>query len=114
MENFVTKLKKNLPKSGPTKKKCQHKQHPDHKKESIRLKRVNGQITGIIKMIEDRKYCPDILIQVRAAKAALQAVEQGILKTHLDSCVSEAIHNKDEKKAKEKISELIQLIERHK
>ncbi len=110
----MTKLKKNLSKSNLPKKECQHKLHPDHKKESVRLKRVNGQITGIIKMIEDRKYCPDVLIQVRAAKAALQAVEQSILKTHLDSCVSEAIHNKDENKAKEKISELIQLIERHK
>lgn len=114
MESFVTKLKKNLSKLSPTKKECQHKLHPDHKKESVRLKRVNGQITGIIKMIEDRKYCPDILIQVRAAKAAVQAVEQSILKTHLDNCVSEAIHQKDENKAKDKINELIQLIERHK
>lgn len=114
MENFVTKLKKRLTKSGPSKKECQHQLHPDHKKESVRLMRVNGQITGIIKMIEDCKYCPDILIQVRAAKAALQAVEQSILKTHLNRCVSEAIHSKDENKAREKVSELIQLIERHK
>lgn len=114
MENLVIKLKKNLPKKSPTKKECEHKLHPDHKKESIRLKRVNGQITGIIKMIEERKYCPDILIQVRAAKAAVQAIEQSILKTHLDSCVTEAIRHKNENMAKEKINELIQLIERHK
>lgn len=114
MEKFVTKIKKISSVTGTTKKNCHLQIHPDHKKESIRLKRVGGQISGIIKMIEERKYCPDILIQVRAAKAALQAIEQSILKTHLNNCVSEAIHQKDESLAKDKISELIQLIERHK
>lgn len=110
----MTKLKKNISLKSTVKKDCHEMFHPDHKKESVRLKRVNGQITGIINMIEDRKYCPDILIQVRAAKAAVQAVEQSILKTHLNNCVRDAIHQKDEVKAKEKINELIQLIERHK
>jgi DNA-binding FrmR family transcriptional regulator len=93
---------------------CPHEHsHPDHKKEVIKLKRAKGQIEGILGMIDQRLYCPDILIQVRAAKAALSAVEQSILKTHLDNCVSDAIKQKDENIAKKKIEELIILIGRH-
>lgn len=88
-------------------------QHPDHIKEAIKLKRVKGQIEGILGMIEKRLYCPDILIQVRAAKSALLSVEQSILKTHLNSCVTEAIKTKDEALANQKIEELIKLIGRH-
>jgi DNA-binding FrmR family transcriptional regulator len=93
---------------------CPHEHsHPDHKKEVVKLKRARGQIEGILGMIDKRLYCPDILIQVRAAKAALSSVEQSILKTHLDSCVSDAIKNKDEELASKKIEELIKLISRH-
>jgi DNA-binding FrmR family transcriptional regulator len=88
-------------------------QHPDHSKEAIKLKKAKGQIEAILGMIEKRLYCPDILIQVRAAKSALSSVEQSILKTHLDSCVAEAIKNKDEALASKKIEEIIKLIGRH-
>lgn len=110
----MPKQKKILSQTNSMNKACKHAMHPDHKKEGIRLKRVRGQIDGILAMIDDRRYCPDILIQIRAAKAAIQAVELSVLNTHLDNCVSEAIHSKDEDKAKEKITELIQLIGRHK
>ena len=93
---------------------CQMMTHPDHAKEGLRLNKVKGQIEGVIKMIDERRYCPDILIQVRAAKSALLAIEQSILKTHLDSCVRDALHMRDEKKASAKIEELIELIGRHK
>ena len=88
--------------------------HPDHSKEGVRLKRVKGQLEGVLKMIEDKRYCPDILIQVRAAKSAIQAIEHSILKTHLASCVSEALHEKNEEKSNQKIVEIIELIARHK
>lgn len=93
---------------------CEQHVHPEHSKEAVRIKRVRGQLDGILKMIEDRKYCPDIMIQVRAAKSAIQAIEHSILKTHLANCVSEVLHEKDEKKTNDKIEELIKLIERHK
>lgn len=93
---------------------CPLKKHPDHSKEAVRIKRVRGQLDGILKMIENRKYCPDIMIQVRAAKSAIQAIEHSILKTHMASCVSEVLYEKDEKKTNVKIEELIKLIERHK
>ncbi len=87
--------------------------HPDHSKELVKLKRAKGQIEAILKMIEERLYCPDILIQVRAAKSALSAVEQSILKTHLDNCVRDAIKYKDEEQSLKKIEEIIKLIGRH-
>lgn len=109
----MTKTKKGESRPRRDNQRC-HEEHPDHGKEANRIKRVKGQLEGILKMIEERKYCPDILIQVRAAKSAIQAIEHSILKTHLASCVSEALHEKNEEKANQKIEELIELIERHK
>lgn len=110
----MTKIKNTVIKVKKTKKECIMEDHPDHSKEGVRLKRVKRQLEGVLKMIEDRRYCPDILIQVRAAKSAIQAIEHSILKTHLASCVSDALHEKNEEKANQKIEELIELIERHK
>ena len=107
MPGILGKVKK-------AKKECRMEIHPDHSKEGGKLRRVRGQLEGVLKMIEDRRYCPDILIQVRAAKSAIQAIELSILKTHLASCVSEALHEKNEEKANQKIEELINLIERYK
>lgn len=87
--------------------------HPDHNKELIKLKRARGQIEGIMGMIEENRYCPDILIQIRAAKSALQSVEHSILKTHLEHCVHDVLHSKDSEQAGNKIHELIEMIGRH-
>lgn len=87
--------------------------HPDHNKELIKLKRARGQIEGIMGMIEENRYCPDILIQIRAAKSAIQSVEHSILKTHLEHCVHDVLHSKDSEKADHKIHELIEMIGRH-
>lgn len=110
----MTKTKKAELRSKRNDQQCVTHEHPDHSKEAIRIKRVRGQLDGILKMIEGRQYCPDIMIQVRAAKSAMQAIEHSILKTHMASCVSEVLHGKDEKKTNVKIEELIKLIERHK
>ncbi|MBC7539329.1 MAG: metal-sensitive transcriptional regulator [Bacteriovorax sp.] len=107
-------IKKKSPVKSVEPSHCHHEHHhPDHKKEVLKLKRAKGQIEGILGMIDKRLYCPDILIQVRAAKAALSSVEKSILKTHLDNCIKDAIKQKDENIAKEKIEELIMLIGRH-
>lgn len=87
--------------------------HPDHTKELIKLKRAKGQIDGVIGMIEENRYCPDILIQIRAAKSALQSVEHSILKTHLGHCVHDVLQSKDVEAASSKIDELIEMIGRH-
>jgi DNA-binding FrmR family transcriptional regulator len=56
-----------------------------------RLRRIEGQIRGLQRMVEDDKYCIDILTQVSAATKALQSVSLGLMDEHLQHCVSEAI-----------------------
>ena len=56
-----------------------------------RLRRIEGQVRGIAKMIEDDKYCIDILTQISAVSSALQSVALGLLDEHLSHCVSDAV-----------------------
>ncbi|HET9173598.1 MAG TPA: metal-sensitive transcriptional regulator [Actinospica sp.] len=56
-----------------------------------RLRRIEGQVRGLQRMIEEDKYCIDILTQVSAAKSALESVALGLLQEHLAHCVSEAM-----------------------
>src|SRR5688500_5393536 len=79
--------------------------HTGHQSELPRLKRIKGQIEGIERMISDGRYCVDILIQVKAAKSALQALENSILQSHLGSCVQQALEAKDSFSAHAKIKE---------
>lgn len=91
-------------------KKAESKPHPDHAPEIARVRRVKGQVEGIEKMIGDRRYCPDIIMQIRAAKAALTSLEASILKTHLRHCVKDAMRSKDLMTADEKIQEIVQML----
>lgn len=70
-----------------------HKQRsPEEKKELlVRLKRAEGQIRGIEKMVDENAYCPDILIQVSAVTSALNSFNKELLACHLRSCVQEDI-----------------------
>ncbi len=72
-----------------------------------RLKKVEGQVKGIRNMIEQRKYCIDIINQITAVRRALDGVSLAIMKRHVQSCVSQAIK---QNRPKEKIDELIQTI----
>ncbi|WP_422444008.1 metal-sensitive transcriptional regulator [Thermoanaerobacterium sp. DL9XJH110] len=72
-----------------------------------RLKKIEGQIKGIQKMIEEEKYCVDILIQIAAVRAALNKVGLIILEDHIRGCVAQAM---DTKMRDEKISELVDVI----
>ncbi len=78
-----------------------------------RLMSVKGQVQGIQQMIEDEKYCVDILIQLSAVKAALGKVGAIILKGHVESCVVDAIESGSEEKMAEKIEELVQVFSRY-
>ncbi len=73
-----------------------------------RLKIIEGQVRGIQRMVEEEKYCIDILTQISAARAALNKVGNIILKRHLDQCVSNAIRN-DGLNGKELIDELMEI-----
>jgi DNA-binding FrmR family transcriptional regulator len=93
-------------------KKADATNHPDHSTHKKRLNRVRGQIDGIEKMIDDRRYCPDILIQLRAAAKALEAIESEIMKTHIHGCVKTAIKARNEKDIIVKIDEIMDLVNR--
>ena len=79
-----------------------------------RLSRIEGQVRGIARMIEEERYCIDILTQLRAIKSALNKVETEVLKDHADHCVAEAIKSGSAKDQKEKFGELVELFERYK
>ncbi len=85
-------------------------EHPDHAAHISRLNRIKGQILGIEKMIIDKRYCPDIITQLKAATSALKAVEAEIFKTHLRSCVKQAFSTENSIKNEQKIQEIIKLI----
>ena len=84
--------------------------HPSHSGQIIRLKRLSGQVNGVIKMIEDQRYCVDILTQIKAAKSALKSVESNIVESHLNHCVSEVMSQKNEKAAQKMISEIKEIL----
>lgn len=83
-----------------------------HKSSLNRLRRIEGQVRGIAKMIEEDRYCIDILNQMQAIKAAVSRVESEILKEHAGHCVEEAIASGNEDSQREKVSELIDLFDK--
>lgn len=86
--------------------------HPDHSAEIKRLNRIEGQISGIKRMIEERRYCTDIIAQTRAVSAAIKALEAEILKSHLTHCVTEAFSSDDEKARQDSIDEVMTLFKK--
>jgi DNA-binding FrmR family transcriptional regulator len=74
-----------------------------------RLKKVEGQVRGIQKMIEERRYCIDIVMQLTAAEAALHKVAESVLKNHLETCVLSAFRSDDEKDRQAKVDELMRV-----
>ena len=76
-----------------------------------RLARIEGQVRGVRNMIDEDRYCIDILTQINAARAALDRVEQEVLREHLQSCVTHAFHNGSLKERKQKIDELIKVLD---
>ena len=77
-----------------------------------RLKRIEGQVRGLVRMLEEDRYCIDILTQMQAVKAALAKAESEILKDHAATCVDEAISSGSKRDQREKVSELIDLFDK--
>jgi DNA-binding FrmR family transcriptional regulator len=77
-----------------------------------RLRRVEGQVRGIEKMVEDDRYCIDILTQLSAASTALESVALKVLEEHVQHCVAGALASGDEAAAKEKTAELLAAVQR--
>ena len=86
--------------------------HADHNRQLPRLRRIEGQVRGIAGMVEDGRYCVDILTQLQAARAALAKVEREILDDHVAACVSAAAISGDAEATKVKMTELTELLRR--
>jgi CsoR family transcriptional regulator, copper-sensing transcriptional repressor len=80
---------------------------------SARLKRIQGQVAGIQRMIDEKKYCVDILLQISAAQAALGQAGRIILGAHIDTCVAEAFAHGTERERQNKIRELLDVFDRY-
>ncbi|MGE5540516.1 MAG: metal-sensitive transcriptional regulator [Gemmatimonas sp.] len=77
-----------------------------------RLNRIEGQIRGLARMVEDDRYCIDIVTQIAASRAALRRVEEEILQDHVAHCVEHAIASGDAKEQRKKVAELIEVLSR--
>jgi DNA-binding FrmR family transcriptional regulator len=77
------------------------------KKSVTALKRIEGQVRGVAKMIEDDRYCIDIVTQITAVRAALSKVETDLLREHMGHCVSTAMKSRDPAEQERVINELM-------
>lgn len=75
-----------------------------------RLRRIEGQIRGIQKMVEQDRYCVDILTQTSAVIAALHGVEDLVMENHLNTCVADAMRSNDPQQKAEKIGEMMSVM----
>lgn len=87
-------------------------QKTTHEEQLVYLKKIEGQVRGIQKMIEEKRYCVDILTQLHSIKGAIKRVEEKIFKKHLEGCVCPAMESKSETEKREKIDEVLELVSR--
>jgi DNA-binding FrmR family transcriptional regulator len=83
-----------------------------HNEQLVFLKKIEGQIRGIQKMIQDGRYCVDIITQIHSIVGALHKVEDEIFKKHIDGCVVGALEGKSEAEKQKKVAEVVELISR--
>ena len=77
-----------------------------------RLKRIEGQVRGLVRMLEEERYCIDVLHQMQAVKSALARAESQLLKEHAAHCVADAIASGNTAAQREKVTELIDLFDK--
>ena len=77
-----------------------------------RLNRIEGQVRGVARMVDEDRYCIDILTQLQAVRAALARAESELLKDHLGHCIEGAIVSGDKAEQRRKAAELIHLLDR--
>lgn len=84
-----------------------------HKETLNRLSRIAGQVQGVKRMVEEEKYCIDIVTQIQAARSALRSVEMKILEKHMHHCVHDAFASGSQKNADEKMEELLRVMKKY-
>jgi len=77
-----------------------------------RLARIEGQVRGLQRMVEDNRYCGDILDQIHSVQKALKSVGREIARNHLETCVTDALRSGDEEKAEETYDEIMGLLKK--
>lgn len=97
-------------------------EHPEHahavdpelrRKSLNRLKRIEGQVRGVARMIEEERYCADVLVQVSAIHESLRSLAQLLLRNHLQNCATEAIRSADDDRREQMYDELVDLFAKH-
>ena len=86
--------------------------YPNHEGQLARLGKIEGQVAGIRKMIDERRYCIDIINQIKAVTGALKQVERGVLEGHVQHCVQDAMKSGDSGQLEEKVDELVKVLGR--
>jgi DNA-binding FrmR family transcriptional regulator len=77
-----------------------------------RLRRIEGQVQGIQRMVEEDKYCVDILLQLTAVQGAVEQVQRLLLGRHIESCVADAIRSSSTRDRQKKVDELLEVFSR--
>lgn len=78
-----------------------------------RLRRIEGQVRGIHRMLEEDRYCPDVLVQISAVQESLRSAAQVLLQGHLRQCVADAVRSEDAARTEKVFEELTQLLGRY-
>lgn len=78
-----------------------------------RMRRVAGQVTGIQRMVDEDRYCVDVLMQISAVRAALAKVSKAMLTSHIQTCVQTAFEGDDPAERKKKVDELIRVFDKN-
>ncbi len=81
-------------------------------KAQTRLKRIAGQVAGIQRMIDDERYCVDVLLQIAAVQAALDRVGKIVLESHVETCVAAALDSGSLRERRQKVEELMEVFSR--
>lgn len=79
---------------------------------TARLRRIEGQVGGLVRMVENDRYCVDVLTQIAAVRAALHKAEEQILRDHVGHCVAEAFASGDVAEQRHKVDELVDSVAR--
>lgn len=82
--------------------------YPNHESQLARLNKIDGQLKGVRKMIEERRYCVDIISQIKAVTGALEQVQMGVLEKHVHHCVRESMEGGGELETK--VEELVRVL----
>lgn len=102
-------MQENIKEKNSNKKSHAHGAH-DHSGELRRLSRIKGQVEGIERMINEHRYCPEIVHQIKAVRSALKSVEISIIEGHMKHCVKAAVASRNNDVIQEKMEEILMLL----